>query len=159
MSLTRDQKITRFGTADGHEPINLGLKANATVYRGSIAVSAAGIVHPATTVASTDVCWGMIDHVGPGQIDGGPGITGGSTDGAVTVEIATGSFFLGSSTGADQLSVATLGATVYVYDETNVAATNGSTSRPIAGTHVGIDTTGQYPGAYAIKLGSAQGSP
>jgi len=161
MALTSDVKIVRYGSPDGHELQNLGLKANVTVYRGSICLTAgtggsAGYVKNASSPAATDICWGLIDSAGPGTIDGGPGITGGSTDGAVTVNVATGTFFLGSSTSSDQLSVATLGTVVYVYNETTVAATNGSSSRPAAGVHVGIDTTGQYPGGYAIRLGSNQ---
>lgn len=159
MALTRDQKITRFGTPTGHEPINLGLKAGVTVYRGSIALTdTSGYLKNAASPASTDLCWGLIERVGAGsdQIDGSPGITGGSTDGSVTAEIATGAFYLGSSTSSDQLSVATLGKDVYVYDEITVAATNGGSSRPKAGVHVGIDTSGRVPGGYAIRMGTNQ---
>jgi hypothetical protein len=155
MALTRDQKITRFGTGDRNEPINKGLKANVTVYRGSLAVcDSSGYLKNASVVATTDTCWGMIERVGTGcaQIDGAPGITGGSTDGAVTVEIAQGTFWLGSSSGADLLSVATEGTTVYVYNETTVAATNGSNTRSIAGRHVATDARF----GFAIKLGNNQ---
>lgn len=155
MALSSDVKITRYGTADGHEFENLGLKATVTVYRGSICLTdTTGYVKNASSPASTDTCWGLIDHAGPGTIDSGPGITGGSTDGAVTVEVATGTFFLGSSTGSDQLGLSTLGTTVYVYNETLVAATNGSSSRPAAGKHIAVDTT--MPGGYAIRLGNNQ---
>lgn len=163
MGVTSDQKIVRYGSWDDHEFQVMGLGANVTVYRGTIALSNGtgahqGYLKNAATVASTDVCWGLIDHVAPGStaIDGAPGITGGSTDGAVSVEIAQGTFFLGSSTGSDQLGVTTLGLSVYVYNETTVAATSGGAARPIAGIHVFTDTTGQYPGGYAIKLGSNQ---
>lgn len=161
MGVTQDQKTVRFGVPDDHEPLTFGLAATLKVYRGTIALTngtggSVGYLHPATTLATTDVCWGLIESAGPGTIDSGPGITGGATDGAVLVNVATGSFFLGSSTGSDQLGLSTLGQTVYVYDEITVAATNGGSTRPIAGKHVATDTTGQYPGGYAIKLGNNQ---
>ena len=162
MSLTSDVKIVRYGSPDGHEPLNFGIQASLTVYRGSIAVTAghgqshAGYLHPASTVASTDVCWGLIESAGPGSIDGGPGIAGGSSDGAVTANVATGTFFLASAGSSDQLGVNTLGSTVYVVDEVTVGLTSNSNARPVAGVHVAVDTTGQYPGGYAIRLGNNQ---
>jgi hypothetical protein len=158
MALTSDIKIVRYGTADGHELDNFGLGSGVTVYRGSIALTAAatGYLKNAASPASTDVCWGLIDSAGPGVIDGGPGITNSGAAGAVLVQVATGTFFLGSSTGSDQLGLNTLGSVVYVYNENTVAATSGGSTRPAAGVHIAIDTTGQYPGGYAIRLGNNQ---
>lgn len=158
MALTSDIKIVRYGTADGHELENFGIGANVTVYRGSIAltVAATGYLKNAASPSATDICWGLIDSAGPGTIDGGAGIAGTSVAGAVTANVATGTFFLGSSSGSDQLGQATLGSTVYVYNENTVAATSNSSARPVAGVHVAIDTTSQYPGGYAIRLGSNQ---
>lgn len=156
MALSKDQKTSRFGV-ETHDPISLPLKASATVYRGSIALTdSSGRVKNAASPAATDKCWGLIKGVSPGcgQIDSAPGITGGSNDGDVRVEVEQGAFFLGSSTGADQLGTTTIGQTVYVYDENTVAATNGSNTRPAAGIHVGTNTA--YPGGYAIKMGSNQ---
>lgn len=162
MSATVDQKTTRYGS-NITPPVNLGIAAAVTVYRGTIALTAgtggnAGYLKNASSPLSTDICWGIIQKVGPGSdlIDSGPGITGGATNGAVTAEVETGAFFLGSSTGSDQLSAATLGQVVYVYNETTVAATSGSGTRPPAGVHVASDTTGRYPGGYAIRMGSTQ---
>ena len=157
MALAGDIKITRYGTPDGHEPLNLPLGANVQVYRGSIALLAStGYLKNAASPASTDTCVGLIEKVGPGQIDSGPGIKGGSTDGAVTCDVAEGTFFLGSSTGGDQLGVSTIGKTVYVYNENTVAATSNGNTRPVAGVHVATDSTGRYPGGYAIKMGPNQ---
>lgn len=162
MALSADIKVVRYGTADGHELDNFGLAAGVTVYRGSIALTAgvgahAGYLKNASSPLSTDICWGLIDSAGPGVIDGGPGIANTSTvDGAVLVQVATGTFFLGSSTGADQLGLTTLGSTVYVYNENTVAATSQSNTLPVAGKHIATDTTGQYPGGYAIRLGNNQ---
>lgn len=154
MALSADIKITRVGTPNGHEPINLPLGASVTVYRGSIALLAnTGYLKNASSPSSTDTCVGLIERVGPGQIDGGPGIANAGAAGAVTVECAQGTFMLGSSTGSDQLGVTTIGKTVYVYDEQTVAATSGGSTRPVAGVHVFTDTSGRYPGKYGIKMG------
>jgi hypothetical protein len=157
MALTSDVKITEYSPRDHGGTIAKGIKANATVYRGSIAVTdSTGYLKNAATVATTDTCWGLIDHVRTGDavIDGAPGIVGGSTDGAVGAEIRQGTFWLGSSTGADLLSVATEGTNVYVYNETTVAKTNGGSTRSIAGVHVATDSRF----GFAIKLGNNQSS-
>jgi len=160
-NLTADIPIVEYGDiGNATQPVSLNLKANTTVYRGSIAITRSGIAVPAQNAnlaVSTDICWGLYEHAGAGTADTGPGITGGTVDGAVTVEVATGTFFLASSTGSDQLGPTTLGKTVYVYDEQTVAATQ-NTTRPIAGMHVYTDTTRtDAPGPYAIKLGPIAG--
>lgn len=163
-NLTADISTERYGTPGNEtQPINLNLKASVTVYRGSIALTRTGVAVPAvnSNLTSTDICWGLYENAGPGTADTGPGITGGSADGLVTVEVMTGTFFLASSTGGDALGVSTLGKTVYVYDEQTVAATQSST-RPVAGVHIYTDTTRtNAPGPYAILLGSnkSTGSP
>jgi hypothetical protein len=164
-ALTADIPIVEYGVRGNEsQPVNLGLKATTTVYRGSIALSRTGIAVPAlnANLLSTDVVWGLYEHAGPGTADTGPGILGGSVDGAVTVEVATGTFFLASSTGGDLLGLSTLGKTVYVYDEQTVAATSSGGTRPVAGVHIYTDSTRtDAPGIYAIKLGSneSSGSP
>lgn len=163
MALTADIPIVRYGTpGNASQPINLGITANATVYRGSIAATRSGYAVAMSSPQSTDIVWGVYEQAGPGTADTGPGIVGGSTNGAVTVEVATGTFFLASSTGADQLGVTTLGKTVYVYDEQTVSATSNSSARPVAGVHMYTDTTRtDAVGPYAILIGSSQttGSP
>lgn len=164
-NLTQDITVERYGTpGNANQPINLNLKATTTVYRGSIALTRSGVAVPAvnSNLTSTDLVWGLYEQAGPGTADTGPGILGGSVDGAVTVDVQTGCFFLASSSGSDLLGVSTLGKTVYVYDEQTVAATNGGATRPVAGIHLFTDTTRvQAPGAFAILLGSSQttGSP
>lgn len=161
-NLTQDIPTVELGAmGNATQPINLNLKATTTVYRGSIALSRSGVAVPAqnANLLSTDISWGIYENAGPGTADTGPGIVGGTTDGAVTVEVRTGTFFLASSTGADALGVTTLGKTVYVYDEQTVAATSGSATRPVAGVHIYTDSTRtDAPGIYAIKLGTNQGT-
>jgi hypothetical protein len=148
------------GWGNEGDRVNLNLKAATTVYRGSIALTRSGIAVPAinANLLSTDVVWGLHEGAGPGTANTGPGVTGGSVDGAVTVEVLTGSYFLASSSGADLLGPTTIGKTVYVYDEQTVAATAGA-GRPVAGVHRYTDTTRTgAPGPYAIKLSSNTGS-
>lgn len=161
MALSADVKTTRYGTADGHQPLNKGLEASTTIYRGSVAIingtggNKGYMANPATP-ESTDIVLGMVSSAGPGTANTGPGITGGSTNGAVLVNIATGSFILASGTGADALSVATNGATVYLVNETTVGATNGGSSRPAAGVQLSCNTDDpSIPSGYvAVKLGT-----
>jgi hypothetical protein len=161
-NLTADIPIVQYGVpGNASQPVNLNVKANNTVYRGSIALTRSGVAVPAqnANLLSTDIVWGLYEHAGPGTADTGPGVVGGATDGAVTVEVKTGCFFLASSTGADALGVTTLGKTVYVYDEQTVAATSGGAARPAAGVHLYTDSTRtDAPGIYAIVLGSNESS-
>jgi hypothetical protein len=159
MALTADVHIERYGVAgDNHQPYNLPIGANVTVYRGSIALTdTTGNLKNAASPLSTDTCWGLIDTYGPGTVDTVPGLNNASTvAGVVSADIATGTFFLASATGADQLSQSTYGKTVYVVNETTVGLTSNGGTRPVAGCHVYTEAAGrvQAPGPYAIKLGS-----
>jgi hypothetical protein len=165
-ALTADIHPIRYGTpGNSTQPTNQGLKASSTVYRGSIAITRSGYVVPATSVQSGDICWGLIDQAGPGTIDSGPGITGGTTDGIITVDIATGSFWLAAGTGSDAIAQANVGATCYVMNETTVGLTSSGSSRPVAGIILAVAGTsaGNFQavapinsGMVAVHLGSAQ---
>jgi len=162
-ALTADQHTNRFGTpGNASQPINLPVKANSTVYRGSVAITRSGYMVPATTPQSTDLVWGLVGQAGPGSINGSPGIVGGTTDGAVNVEVDTGSFWLNSGTGSDAIVAANIGATCYLMNETTVGLTSSGNSRPVAGIVLAVAGT-NYPvvapiqsGQVAVKLGNAQ---
>lgn len=162
MALVHDVHKERYGSSLKTDTYNAPLGATVTVYRGSIALTigagltGAGDIKNASSPVSTDICWGLIAQAGPESVNYEPGITGGSTAGAVSVDIDTGCFFLASSTGSDQLPAVACGQTVYVYDEVTVALTSGGGTRPVAGVHVYTEAAGriQAPGNYAIKLGS-----
>lgn len=159
MALTSDILTTRYGTGGAEEPLNYGLTAATTVYRGSVALLAAGTgyLKNSATPAATDLVVGLIANAGAGTADTGPGILGGATDGAVTVEIATGSFLLASGTGSDALGVTTNMKTVYLINESTVGATNGGSTRPVAGVQLSCNTSdASIPvGFVAVKLGTA----
>ena len=154
MALTADIITPRYGA--GGNLNNKGLTANATVYRGSVAMTRSGYLVAATSPASTDIVWGIIaDGVGSGFPT--QGITGASTDGGVTVDIETGTFFLAGGTASDALVATDVGATVYLIDEKTVGKTSNGNTRPVAGVLDRVDPT--Y--GLAVKLGSNQstGSP
>ena len=116
--LTQDIPTHRFGTpGNSTQPIAKGIKAAATVYRGSIAVTRSGYLVAGSSPQTTDVCWGIIDKAGAGAADTGPGITGGTTDGGVAAEISTGSFWVNAGTGVDALTVANEGGVGYMINE------------------------------------------
>ena len=164
MALTADVITVRYGTpGNSTQPVNQPLTANATVYRGSVATTRSGYLVAASSPQSTDIVWGIVNGAGPGTADmTTQGITGGTTNGAVTVEIATGSFFLAAGTGSDAITQANVGATVYLINETTVGLTSGGGTRPVAGVVEAYDTTEiNALGYVAVKLGNNQtaGSP
>jgi hypothetical protein len=141
MAVTSDQTIFEFGTADTHQPLNLGIAATVQLYRGTIAVASGaggtkGYLVNGDTPVSTQIVLGILNKYGPGTADTIPGLLGGATNGATTAEILTGSFLLASGTGADQLSAATVGATVYMINSVTVGATNGGSTRPTVGVQL-----------------------
>jgi hypothetical protein len=159
-ALTADVKVIRYGSpGNSTQPANQGIKANVTVYRGSIATTRSGYLVPASSPQSTDVVWGLIGQAGPGFINGAPGIAGGTTDGAVTAEIETGAFFLIGGTGSDAITQANVGATCYVINETTVGATSAGT-RPAAGIVLGVGgnlgNIVPFSSLIAVKMGSNQ---
>lgn len=161
MAITADIPTTRYGTPDGHQPLNKGLQASITIYRGTIAVlngtgGHQGYLKDPASPATTDLVIGVIDTGGPGYPNTSPGIVGGSTDGAVTANISTGTFLFASGTGADELDVTTNMASVYMIDGQTVGKTNGSSSRPVAGVQMSCnDDDPSIPAGFvAVKLGT-----
>lgn len=161
MALSADVRTVRYGTpGNSTQYVNQPLKASSTVYRGSVAITRSGYVVAASAPSvATDIVWGIVENGGPGYANTGPGIVGGSADGDVTVEIATGSFYLASGTGSDALTQADVGATVYLLNETTVAKTDGGSSLPIAGKMVAYDASQvDALGPIVVHLGSNQSS-
>jgi hypothetical protein len=164
MALTGDIKTIRFGSpGNSTQPMNFGVTASATVYRGSIATTRSGYLVASSSPQSTDVCWGMIDKAGAGTADTGPGVVGGTTNGSVTAEIATGSFFVQNGTGSDAFAATDVGSTAYVIDEQTMGKTSNSSTRPVGGTFLGLATTlaanrPDLKGMIAVKVGPTAGT-
>lgn len=160
MSVTSDQLYRRVGAEGVHQPVCAPLTANVTVYRNTIALldGTTRYLKNADTPAATDKVIGMIDAVAGGTASNADvGITGGSTNGAVLVDCATGTFLLASGTGADALTEADAGNDVYVVDSITVGRTNGGSTRPVAGQMLPNDVT--TPAGYvAVKLTGVAGN-
>lgn len=143
MALSADIQTLRLGPEV--PPVAAPLRSGVTVYSGSIALlSNTGVLKNASSPASTDVCIGLIgEPTGGTYVKTGPGIVGAGTTNAncVWVDCDRGTFLLASGTGGDALTEANAGQTVYVIDEQTVGATNGSGTRPAAGTMLPIDPT------------------
>lgn len=163
MAITSDQVIEQYGTPDGKQPLNVGIQATVQLYRGTIAVmngpqaaSHQGYLKNGDTPATSDIVLGILSKYGPGSADALPGLLGGSTDGATTAEILTGTFLLNSGTGADQLSAATAGQNVYLIDSVTVGL--NQSGRPIAGVQMPAGDVANLPtgvgGKFPIKLGT-----
>lgn len=146
-ALTADIPTTRYGVpGNAHQPENFPLLHNVTVYGGSIAITRAGYLVPPTTPSTTDIVVGVIDRYATSA--------GGTTDGAVTAEVAQGTFFLRCGTGSDALTQADVNQSIYLIDEQTVGKTNGGSTRPVAGTLRNIDTT-RFGDQFAVTLGTA----
>jgi hypothetical protein len=163
MSTTRDLKIIRHGTQDGHEPVAQPMQSAISLYAGQIALTRGGyLIQPDTSVQATDIAWGILD----GTLNGAPAVSSPITNGSTSaggngmLGIQTGTFYLRSGSGADALTQADVGATVYVIDGNTVGKTDGGSTRPVAGRLVAIGS-GQYAGMVAVKIGNDQstGSP
>lgn len=153
MALSADVPPVRFGvTGNSTQQISKPIAASVTVYGGSVATTRAGYITPASSPASTDVVWGLIYRQTPLV----PPQAASSVAGTYNAVIDTGSFFLNAGTGADAMSAANVGATVYLINETTVGLTNGGGTRPVAGVLLNIDTN--VTPSYAVALGSNRGT-
>jgi hypothetical protein len=173
--MTKDGYVYQYGTGDGDQPIGYGVGANQQLYYGEVALVAGsgsvttGYLKNAATAGNADLVIGMVDEPAGGTyVKTGPGILGGSTDGMVQVNVKTGTFFFQSGSGADQLSAATNGKTVYYGGENSTGplamATNGSGTRPVLGVQFPQDpgmANGFSPGAsyWPITINPNLGRP
>ena len=161
MAQTKDALTLRYGTKDGHQNTYQPMAASVSIYSGTIALTnASGLAHPATSVATTDTCWGLFNGLLNGTPTVSTPIVEGTTAGVDTIGIDTGSFWLTPGTSGDALTQADVGNVVYVIDEVTVGKTSGGATRPVAGRLVAIGLA-QYSGYVAVLLGNAQttGSP
>jgi hypothetical protein len=149
MASATDFPITEYGVAGTNARISMPLGANITIAGGAIVLTDASgnVKDAASSVSSTDVCWGLAEYRRPFLAAATSSVAG-----TYQVPIVCGAFYLNSGSGADALSQATVGKTVYVINENTVGLTSNVGTRPVAGTHYNVDST--QPGGYAIKLGN-----
>ena len=164
--MTGDGKVYRYGVPEQSQLVAWGLGANQTVYNGEVALvsgsgaTTTGFLKNAATYGSADLVAGMIgDPSGGTYVKTGPGIVGTAVDGAVQIDVMTGAFFFQSGTGADALTAANNGKTVYYGGEnsTGPIAVVTSAGRPVLGIQLPQDpgiAGGFSPGAnyWPVKL-------
>ena len=146
--LTNDIKSYEYGT-DG-KLTSYGIGANQQLYENAVAlVSGSGSVtvgylKNAASPGSSDLVAGLVSAPAGGTtVATGPGILGGSTDGAVWANVNTGTFLFQSGSGSDQLSATTNGKTVYYGGENTygpiACATSSGSTRPTLGIQLPQD--------------------
>lgn len=168
MALTADTKIYTYGTQDFSNLVAYPVGANQQLYYGAVALMSGsgsvttGYLKNAASPGSADIVVGMVgEPAGGTYVPTGPGVLGGTTDGAVWDNVRTGAFFFQSGTGSDQLSEATNGKTVYYSGENAsgpiACATSATSTRPVLGIQLPQDpgiAGGFGPGSnyWPIKL-------
>jgi hypothetical protein len=168
MAVTNDIKAYRYGVPENNGITSFGVGASQQVYEGAVALvsgsgaTTVGYLKNAASPGASDLVAGIIGTPAGGTyVATSPGILGGTTDGAVWVNVLTGTFFIQSGTGADQLSATTNGKTVYYGGENSsgpiACATSASSTRPTLGIQLPQDpgfAGGFLPGAnyWPIKL-------
>lgn len=175
MAMTKDGQTYRYGTPDDSQLEAYGVGANQQLYNGEVALVSgsgavtAGYLKNGASFGSADIVVGMVgEGAGGTQVSTGPGILGGSTDGSVWVNVETGAFLFQSGSGADQLSAATNGKTVYYGGENSTGplamATSSGGTRPALGIQLPQDpglANGYTPGSafWPVIINPSQGKP
>ena len=163
--VTHDIKTYEYGTKPGL--VAYGVGATQQLYTGCVALvsdgnnGTAGYLRNAYAPHASDLVAGIVgEPAGGTYVKTGPGILGGSTDGAVQVDVKTGTFLIQSGTGSNALSATTNGKTVYYGGENAngpIANATNSPSPVVLGTQLPQDpglANGFLPGSnyWPIKL-------
>lgn len=145
MATTQDLKLYQIGTPELYPTLNFPMCGGITVYGNTIAVTDTNgrIVNPAQP-ATSNKCWGVIARQTSTAANTNPfGSSTALANCALTVDVLQGIFAFPFCT-SDTVSEATIGATIYVYDNATVTNTNNSTAT--AGKCVAIAGIGQGVG-------------
>lgn len=128
-------------TASRNTPAQLGMLrsgpvgAAKTIYAGALLMrTATGYIVPGATATG---CTGV--GRAESSVDNSAG-----ADGAVAVAYVPGTFLFANSAGADEITIADVGALAWIVDDQTVAKTDGGTTRSPAGIIEGIDATGVW---------------
>ena len=127
--------------------MSLPVQAGAKCWGGSVATTYKGYALAPSTPSSDMLCWGLYQRTADLSATG-------TANGDISVEVETGDFWLYGGTGADALTQANVGQPVYLIDEKTVGATNGSSSRPAAGTLKRIDSGRTAGDKYSVHIGT-----
>jgi hypothetical protein len=173
--LTADTHTYEYGVPDGAAAnlVAWPVGANQQLYSGAVALvsgsgsTTTGFLKNAATPGTADQVAGVIgDPSGGTYVQTCAGILGGTTDGAVWVNVRTGCFFFQSATGSSALSASNNGKSVYYIGENanggQFAFSSSSALYPLGGVQLPQDPSiaGTYsPGStyYPIKLNTIGG--
>src|SRR6185436_7141006 len=139
--MTGPVKKIRYGVEG--EQFAQGVGASQVLYPGEVALQSgsgsvtAGYLKNAASPGAADLVVGMLGEPTGGVYMLGPSITAGTVDGELQMEVLTGTFFIQSGTGSDELSAATNNKTVYYGGENEdgpiACATSQGSSLPVLG--------------------------
>lgn len=131
MALTADRNTPM---KDG-ELISVPVAASVKIFAGAlVAASATGYATPGA-VATTLTALGRAEE----YVDNSSGAAG-----AKTVQIRRKKAFKFKNHAADLVVQADLGKTCYIVDDETVAKTNGTSTRSVAGTVLGVESDGVW---------------
>ena len=147
-ALTADIPTRRDGTpGNATQPVSLPVQAGAKCWGGSVATTYKGYALAPSTPSSDMLCWGLYQRTADHSAVGPRTVTSASR-----WRLAT--FWLYGGAGGDALTEANVGQPVYLIDEKTVGATNGSSSRPAAGTLKRIDSGRTAGDKYSVHIGT-----
>jgi len=119
--LTNDIKTIEYGVPENSQLVAYPIGATSQLYCGAVALISGtggtvtqGYLKNAATASASDIVAGIVaDYAGGTGVKTGPGLLGGSTDGATWADVRTGTFFFQSGTGSNALTEAKVGGNVY----------------------------------------------
>lgn len=152
MALAAPRKITR---RDG-EYFVLPVAAAAVCIQSGLAILVAGAVRPGRAGQGDTDADKAADAAGYRAVGVFlDSVTGGVADGDATVRVQAGIWNFKNSAGADAVSVADIGRTVFIVDDETVARTSAGGLRAAAGVVADVDDEGVW--VEISPLGAAQG--
>jgi hypothetical protein len=117
------------------EIISLGVAGSKKIYAGAlVARDSNGYATPGATATGT---------LGMGRAEAQADNSSGS-DGDLSVDVRTGVFRFGNSSGGDEVTTADIGNDCYIVDDQTVAKTDGTGTRSVAGTVFDVDSDGVW---------------
>jgi hypothetical protein len=156
------------GEPPGGQLVSYPVGTAQQLYSGAVALISGsgsvttGYLKNAAVPGASDLVAGIVSEPAGGTyVQTGPGILGGSTDGAVWADVRTGTYYFLNGTGADAVTEAYVGKTVYYSGETTsgpvVSNNNHSGQLPTLGVLLPQDpgiANGFSPGAnyWPVKL-------
>ena len=131
MSLTAGKRRKSFHT---DAPLNVGVLTAVVCFQGGIAMLSGGYARPARTGQGGNDFAKMAD-VANSRVIGvfDQSVTGGATDGAVTVDVFEGTWLFKNSAGVDAITVAEIDRYCFIVDDETVAGNSAGGTRLGAG--------------------------